>query len=142
MRALRLLARREHARGELALKLGAGGAEPDAIERVLDALEVQGLLSEGRFTEQFVDSRRERGHGPRRIRDELRRRGIDDAAAREAVGQDDRYWSARASQARSKRFGDAAPADYREWARQARFLERRGFTTEQIRSALGPPPRR
>ena len=109
---------------------------------MLDALEAQGLLSEDRFTEQFVSSRRGRGQGPRRIREELRRHGIADATAAEALGQDDAYWAERASQARSRRFGDAPPADYREWARQARFLERRGFTTEQIRLALGPPPRR
>ena len=135
-----MLARREHARGELAFKLAAGGAGADAIERVLDALEAQGLLSEERFTEQYVGSRLGRGHGPRRIHEELRRRGIDSAAAREAVGGDDAFWSEKASQARTRRFGDAAPADWSEWARQARFLERRGFTTEQIRSALGPPP--
>ena len=133
---------REHARGELASKLAARGAGTDAIERVLDSMEARGLLSEERFTEQFVGSRRNRGHGPRRIREALRRRGVDDSAARKAVEQDDGYWSERASQARAKRFGEAAPADYREWARQARFLERRGFTTEQIRSALGPPPGR
>jgi regulatory protein len=142
VRALGLLARREHARGELEFKLASGGVEADAIRRVLDALEARGLLSEERFAEQFVRSRRNRGQGPRRIREELRRRGIGDAAATEALGQDDEYWSEQASQARFKRFGEAAPADYREWARQARFLERRGFTTEQIRSALGPPPRR
>ena len=142
MRALKLLARREHARGELAFKLAAAGAGADAIERVLDALEAQGLLSEERFTEQYVGSRLGRGHGPRRIHEELRRRGIDSAAAREAVGENDAFWSEKASQARSGRFGDAAPADYRDWVRQARFLERRGFTTEQIRSALGPPPPR
>ena len=144
MRALGLLARREHARGELAFKLAAGRGDADAgaIERVLDALEAQGLLNEARFTEQLVGSRRGRGHGPRRIREELRRRGIDDAAAGEAVAQDDADWSEQASRARSKRFGEAAPADHREWVRQARFLERRGFTTEQIRSAIGPPPER
>ena len=109
---------------------------------MLDTLEARGLLSEERFTEQFVGSRSARGHGPRRIREELRRRGIDDAAAREAVGWDEEYWSEQASQARARRFGEDLPADYREWARQVRFLERRGFTTEQIRSALGPPPQR
>ena len=124
------------------MKLAARGAEEGAVERVLDALEAQGLLSEERFTEQYVGSRLGRGHGPRRIREELRRRGIDSAAAKEAVGRDDGFWSAQASRARAKRFGDAMPADYHEWVRQARFLERRGFTPEQIRSALGPPPRR
>jgi len=109
---------------------------------VLEGLEAQGLLSDERFTEQYVDSRLDRGHGPRHIREELRQRGIDGATANEALDRDDTYWSERASRARSRRFGEAAPADYREWTRQARFLERRGFTTEQIRSALGPPPRR
>ena len=109
---------------------------------MLDTLEAQGLLSDERFTEQYVGSRLGRGHGPRRIREELRRRGIDDAVAREAVERDDGFWSEQASRARIRRFGEAAPADYREWVRQARFLERRGFTTEQIRSALGSPPRR
>ncbi len=137
-----MLARREHARGELAAKLAARGSGPEATGRVLDALEAEGLLSEERFTEQFVRSRIGRGQGPRLIREALRQRGIGDAPAREAVERDDAGWAERASQARSGRFGPAAPADYREWARQARFLERRGFTTEHIRLALGPPPRR
>ena len=141
-RALGLLARREHTRRELAFKLAVGAADQDAVEHVLDALEAQGLLSEARFTEQYVGSRRERGHGPQRIRQELRRRGVGDAVAAEAVGEDDPFWSEQASRARVRRFGETVPADDREWVRQARFLERRGFTTEQIRSALGPPPGR
>ena len=111
------------------------------MERVLDALEARGLLSNERFTERYVGSRLDRGQGPLRIREELRRRGIDGATAREATERDDGFWFEQASRARRKRFGEAMPADGREWVRQARFLERRGFTTEQIRSALGPPPR-
>ena len=112
------------------------------MERVLAGLEARGLLNEARFVEQHVAARTGRGQGPRRIREELRRRGIDDATARDAVARDDAYWCEQAARARSKRFGDATPADYRAWVRQARFLEGRGFTMEQIRSALGPPPRR
>jgi len=37
---------------------------------------------------------------------------------------------------RSKRFGDAMPEDFKERARQARFLQYRGFTSEQIREVL------
>lgn len=139
---MKLLARREHARGELAIKLAAVGGDVREIDRVLDALEAQGLLSEQRFAEQYVASRLGRGHGPRSIRDELRRRGVSDERAKEAVARDEEFWLEQALRMRAKRFGEAMPADYREWARQARFLERRGFTPEQIRSALGPSPRR
>ena len=108
---------------------------------MLDALEARGLLSDRRFTEQYVGSRLDRGQGPLRIREELRRRGVDGAAAKEATERDDGFWLEQASRARRKRFGEAMPTDGREWVRQARFLERRGFTSEQIRSVLGPQPR-
>ncbi len=135
-----MLAHREHARGELAHKLAARGGDAMVIERVLDALEAQGLLSEERFTEQYVGARIGRGHGPRRIREELRQRGVSTGTAGEALERDPEFWSERASRERMRRFGEAMPADSREWARQVRFLERRGFTPEQIRSVLGPPP--
>ena len=107
---------------------------------MLAALEAEGLLSEERFTGHYVDSRIDRGHGPLRIGEELRQRGIDGAATEAALDRAPGFWSGRASQERARRFGEAPPADCREWVRQARFLERRGFTQEQIRSALGPPP--
>ena len=37
---------------------------------------------------------------------------------------------------RRKRFGPSPPRDYLERARQARFLEYRGFDSGQIRAAL------
>ena len=45
-------------------------------------------------------------------------------------------WLATARAVRRKRFGAEAPGDFRERARQARFLEYRGFSGEQIRGAL------
>jgi len=38
---------------------------------------------------------------------------------------------------RARRFGAEVPADWREKARQARFLQYRGFSADHIRSALG-----
>jgi regulatory protein len=37
---------------------------------------------------------------------------------------------------RRKRFGDEPPQDYKERARQSRFLQYRGFTSDQIRQVL------
>lgn len=135
-RALTLLAAREHARGELAVKLGARGFEREAIEPVLDRLEHEGLLSDERFVEAFLLSRRERGFGPRRIERELRERGVRAALAAARVEARDPEWQALAEAARRRRFGEALPEAERERARQARFLERRGFTEAHIRALL------
>ena len=41
-----------------------------------------------------------------------------------------------AATARRKRFGDDLPRDMQERARQARFLQQRGFSMDDIRKAL------
>lgn len=103
---------------------------------MLDALEGEGLLSESRYAEAYVSQRSARGFGPLRIQEELKSRGLTQAAA-DWVDVNGPEWEARARAAREKRFGAAGPTDLRERARQMRFLQYRGFTAAQIRSALG-----
>jgi len=134
--ALDLLARREHSRRELTRKLAARHFPDDVIGRVLDELERQGSLANARFTDSFVRSRIAKGQGPQRIRAELAQRGIAGADADsglEAAGVD---WLAAIRAVRAKRFGPELPRDYAERARQARFLQYRGFDSAQIRAAL------
>ena len=47
-------------------------------------------------------------------------------------------WVETARLARRRKFGVSPPADFRERAKQARFLQYRGFSAEQVRAALGP----
>jgi regulatory protein len=51
-----------------------------------------------------------------------------------ATGQD---WRARAFEVRIRKFGPEAPEDWAERARQARFLQYRGFSSDHIRAATG-----
>ncbi len=134
--ALELLARREHSRRELARKLDARGFPDDVVAAVLDELERSGSLADARFTDVFVRSRVAKGQGPQRIRAELAQRGIADAAAAEALQGSDVDWLETIRTVRRKRFGAELPRDYAERARQARFLQYRGFSSEQIRAAL------
>lgn len=129
-----LLARREHARLELERKLTARSFEPGLVQTVLDELEGEGLLSTERFAEAFVASRVARGHGPLRIRRELAERGVE--APDSWVDGEAHDWNRLAAEARQKRFGRALPADFRDKAKQARFLEYRGFSSAQVRRAL------
>jgi regulatory protein len=136
--ALALLAGRDFGRAELARRLERRGYPAQVVAGVVEQLVAERLLSEARFVEQFIRQHAGRGHGPARIRAELRERGVPQAdveAGLEAAGED---WAAVAREVRRRRFGLSPPGDYPERARQARFLQYRGFSAEQIRAALGP----
>jgi regulatory protein len=131
-----LLARREHSRLELTRKLVARGFDGAVVEVALDRLESTGALAAERFTDSFVRARVAKGQGPVRIRAELAQRGIAAEAAEDLLRNPELDWAALARTVRAKRFGAAPPRDYAERARQARFLEYRGFDGAAVRAAL------
>ena len=135
--AVRLLARREHSSLELRRKLGDRGFPHDLIQSLLAELAAEGLQSDARFAEQYVRSRAERGFGPVRIEAELRERGIEDALVREHLDQGEWDWLAQADAARCKRFGAVLPQEWNDRARQARFLQTRGFGREHMGALFG-----
>jgi regulatory protein len=134
--ALDLLARREHSRRELERKLRARDFPLEIIDATLAELTTSGALAEARFTESFVRSRAARGQGPVRIRMELAERGIAVDESKPVLAREEQDWHALARAVRAKRFGPTLPQDYKERARQARFLQYRGFDAAQIKSAL------
>jgi len=134
--ALRLLTRREHGRAELLAKLVQRGHARAVGEQVCDALAAAGLLSEARFVEHFVSVKTGRGAGPAKVRAELRAKGVAAVAIDGALAAAAVDWVARCDAVRRKRFGAALPTVAAERARQARFLQGRGFTSEHIRRVL------
>ena len=134
--AIRLLAMREHSQLELQRKLIQKGFKAQAVEQTLQDLIAQNLLSDERFTEAFVLSRRERGTGPVKIQAELQQRGIDSSLISRYLDFRDPDWLDLAEQARQKKYGLSMPAEYSVKMQQARFLANRGFSHEQIRRVL------
>jgi regulatory protein len=135
-KAMDLLARREHGSAELARKLEKTGFDRDVAIDAIGKLTAEGLQSDQRFVEAFVQSRINQGKGPVRIQAELAERNISAVqidVVLEEVGQD---WYALAREIRSKKFGSEQPADFKEKARQMRFLQYRGFETDQIKLAV------
>ena len=135
-RALGLLARREHSRAELQRKLAGPEHDSAEIMSLVEHLAEAGLQSDSRYAEAFVRSRIERGHGPIRIRQDLRQRGVSSEQAEIALAEAEVDWHAQLSAAHRKRFGTSPPADRRDLARRARFLAQRGFAAELIRELL------
>ena len=96
-------------------------------------LKQEGSQSDGRFTDSYIYHRIQRGYGPLRIRQELRERGIEDGLISSALDESGEDWISRLTDVHAKKFGASIPADRRERARQSRFLQYRGFPSEQIR---------
>ncbi|MDD5247995.1 MAG: recombination regulator RecX [Rhodocyclaceae bacterium] len=136
-RAIRLLARREHTRAELAGKLAALGTQEE-IDAVLAELAQTGLLSDARYAEAYLRTNAAR-FGGARLRQALRRKGIAGELIEAQLAESDAPDElARARAVWSRKFS-APPADAKEWARQARFLQSRGFASDIIRKLLKEP---
>jgi regulatory protein len=140
-RAVALLARREHSRAELAAKLRRALTEdedPAEIERVLDALERDKLLSDERYARTLTRTRGQR-FGDARLRFDLKSAGVKPQQAHEALAALAGTELERARAVWARRFG-APPATAQERARQARFLQSRGFSPDTIRKVLRGVP--
>lgn len=135
-RAVKLLARREHAVVELVEKLVGKGFDRDTVRNVVDELAADDLQSESRFAEALVADRARRGNGPNRVRADLSSAGCEKEAGEQALAEAEVDWAALAAEARSKRFGAASPGEMKERARQTRFLQRRGFDGDAVRAAF------
>jgi regulatory protein len=134
--ALRLLAGREHSTEELRRKLVQKGYPPQTIEPVIQKLAGKRLVSDERFTANFIHHHAKRGQGPVRIRAALRQQGVDEAQIEEALRTAEVNWVQQAREVRRRKFGVATPRSLGERAKQARFLQYRGFDAEQLRAAF------
>jgi len=135
--ALALQSYREHGAKELEAKLTRKGYDSLTTAQVVDELKESGLVSDRRFAEAFVRSHAARGHGPIRIRYELRELGVATDLIASGLDSQDVDWGVLAGEVRRRKFGTKVPPTYPLRAKQMRFLQYRGFSTDQIRAAFG-----
>jgi regulatory protein len=128
--AMRMLVRREHSQLELRQKLQLKGFDSVTIANAINLLIEQSYQSDVRFAQDFIVMRFNQGKGPIKISGELKQRGIEsfDLSAFD--------WFALARKIRVTKYGDDLPSDYKESAKQKRFLQSRGFGFDQINQAF------
>ena len=127
---LKMLMRREHSRLELFQKLQTKGFDVDVVNNSISKLVDQNYQSDDRFSEEFIQMRFNQGKGPVKIASELKMRGINtfDLSVFD--------WFQLAKEIRQRKFGDLSSLDFKETAKQKRFLQSRGFTLDQINQAF------
>jgi regulatory protein len=133
-RALEYLAKREYSYAELCRKLKKYAEESDDIPALLDDFKARGWLSDARFTEQIIQARQAK-FGSAKIAHELREKGIADELITNAVEQVKLSEFDNALVIWRKKF-KVPPASREEWAKQARFLQSRGFGFDMIKKVL------
>jgi regulatory protein len=132
MRAMDLLARREHGVKELSRKLINKGFDPELVEEVIESLVCDNLVSDRRFCESMVHSRFNRGHGPVKVRYELRSKGVADQIIESVMDELAPDWQQVLVKLIKKKYAGSLSGTPAERAKKVRFLSSRGFPQEMI----------
>ena len=142
-RALYYLGKRDYSRVELGRKILTYSESLEVskadLESVLNELEEKDWLSDDRFSEQFVLSKK-RKFGARKIAHELKLRGVDESIISRALRgiKDDEFLLAK--KIWEKKFNQI-PITIDEKAKQIRFMQSRGIEVaiiNQIVSGKSP----
>lgn len=133
-RALLLLGARSMSARELADKLRRKGADEAAVSETVAWLEKMGYINDSEYAKMIVRHYSARGYGARRIREELYRRGIERELGSEAMlfmpEPDDAIDGLIAKKMRGKN------PDEKELKKTADMLMRRGYSWDEVKSAL------
>jgi len=133
-RALEYLSKREYSATELGHKLKAYADESDDIPALIEDFIERGWLSDTRFTEQVVRARKAK-FGSAKVANELREKGVSDDLIADAVADIQEHELENATAVWRKKFKQVA-SNRNEWAKQARFLQSRGFGFDTIKKVL------
>jgi len=126
-RVLNYLGYRPRSKAEVQAYLKRRAVPEEMVPALIERLQASGLLNDEDFARYWVENRESfRPRGVRSLRFELRRKGVDDSIADDALaGLDEPESAYRAAENRARRM---AALDYATFRRRLDgFLQRRGF---------------
>ena len=100
----------------------------------IQELEKDGLISDERFAESYFQSRKRRGFGPLRIKNELIQRGVQENLFYPLDASTD--WSYCALEALKKKMNGKKPEEIKDILKLKSFLNYRGFEFQDIDKAF------
>ena len=138
-RAVGYLAARARSRREIEQKLLQAGYRPCTVEMVIYKLQRENLLDDADFARQWVESRQTHKLGRSRIAQELRRKGVSQEEAEEALSViDDEDQLAGAIALAEKAAARIKPGEdvRKASSRIAGMLARRGYSWDIAKQAI------
>ncbi len=135
-KAVELLARREYSFHELETKLMPLAESEDDAYAALEWLVQQGLQSDERFCEMYLRSKALSGYGPVRIRMELKQKGINQNLIEQTFEEQEVDWALELERLTTKKLQGCDAGDLKAKQKCVGFLQRRGFTLDQIYRAM------
>ncbi len=135
-KAIDLLSRREHSVKELCEKLQSKAYLLDDISPVIHYLQEKNYQSDTRYAESYYRTRVNKGYGWRYISSALIQKGVSHAIIAQLKDNEEFDWYHQAELAYNKRFGERPIVDNKDKAKRIRFMQSRGFSTDQILAVL------
>lgn len=136
--ALQWLSRRDYSAAQLRQKLQDKGASPEQCVAVAAWSVDAGYLDEQRFLSMLIRTRSRQGYGYRYLQQECRQHKLDEQLLAAAVAEQQLDWWQLAAQCYNKKYGDTPCADFKDKQKRMAYLQRRGFSYEQINAIFNP----
>ena len=138
--AIFMLSRRDYSTNELQRRIERRIREtekdsptaPECLPQVIERLLESQYLDDNRTIYSFFRGYLNKSYGPLRIRQELRLKGFPSEIIERVLEETDTDWYALCQEVKEKKFGTAKPKDFKERAKQVRYLQYRGFTSAYI----------
>jgi len=134
--ALNWLSRRDYSEAQLSQRLARQGGEPADIAQVISWCKNEDYLNQQRFISMLLRSRINKGYGLNYIVQECRQQNISREQVLEVVAQLDVDWFQQALLLYQKKYGQSAITEYKDKLKRMAYLQRRGFSSEQIQFAI------
>lgn len=135
-KAVDLLARREYSFFEIEKKLLPVAESEELAYSALEWLTENGLQSDARFCEMYIRSKALSGYGPVRIKQELKQKGISSGLMETCFEEQEINWEDELGRLTDKKMRGTEKGDLKSKQKCMGFLQRRGFTLDQIYKAI------
>jgi len=139
-KAYRYLSYRQRSKKEILGYLLQKGYEDNIIDEVICYLESIDLIDDSKFVEDWIYFRSQKGNGPKKLRYELKNKGVDEDLIEKKlsllVNENQEYYSAKKLLEKKLNQNAYPENNSKLWYRLATYLKGRGYSNEVVNKLI------